>query len=50
MMRHIKLFEYKHILYAEGVLKGVVHFKKKKILTPMSSKMSTSFFLQSKIN
>jgi len=35
--------------------KGVVHFKKKKtfadnLLTPMSSKMSMSFFLQSKRN
>jgi len=36
-------------------MKGVVHFKKKKmyadnLLTPMSSKMSISFFLQSKRN
>jgi len=36
-------------------LKGAVHFKKKKtfadyLLTPMSSKMSTSFFLQLKRN
>jgi len=34
--------------------KGVVHFKKKtfadNLLTPMSSKISMSFFLQSKIN
>jgi len=35
-------------------IKGVVHFKKKKnvdnLLTPISSKKSMSFFLQSKIN
>jgi len=38
-------------------LKGLVHFKKKikktfadNLLTPMSSKMSMSFFLQSKRN
>jgi len=30
--------------------KGVVHFKKNLLLTPMSSKMSMSFFLQSKRN
>jgi len=40
----------------DSLLKGVVHFKKKKktfadnLLTPMSSKMSMSFFLQSKRN
>jgi len=41
----------KHSFY--GDLKGVVHFKKKiadNLLTPMLSKMSMSFFLQSKIN
>jgi len=37
------------------MVKGVVHFKKKKtfahnLLTPMSFKMSMSFFLQSKRN
>jgi len=36
------------------LMKGVVHFLKKtfadNLLTPMSSKMSTSFFLQSKRN
>jgi len=45
--------KYVHVQIAN--LKGVVHFKKKKtfadnLLTPMSSKMSMSFFLQLKRN
>jgi len=40
--------------YLTRRVKGVVHFKKKtfadNLLTPMSSKISMSFFLQLKIN
>jgi len=44
------IFSFSHL----KTLKGVVHFKKKtfadNLLTPISPKMSMSFFLQSKRN
>jgi len=47
----------RHNKYPMSTVKGVVHLKKKKkktfsdnLLTPMSSKISMSFFLQSKRN
>jgi len=51
--RICSLYSISTIMSKESLLKGVVHFKKtfaNNLLTPMSSKMSTSFFLQSKRN
>jgi len=49
--------KYSQLLFTTGIIihtnKGVVHFKKTfadNLLTPMSSKISTFFFLQSKRN
>jgi len=50
----VKYFLHLFHLWVLLFLKGVVHFKKTtfvdNLLAPMSSKMSTSFFLQSKRN
>jgi len=51
---HLKSNNCIHMKLYTKFIKGVVHFKKKtfadNLLTPVSSKMSMSFFLQSKRN